>query len=275
MNTIFALTLLASQVSPPDGMVLFPLIGQSNMTGIGALSEAPVGLVTPTPDVWVFGNDYAWREAVEPLDSSIGQLDLVSKDVGTGVGPGMAFARQYVLDHPGIKVGLIPCAKSSRTLHEWRRQITADGLMQPVRTNLYSSCLHRIRQAEAYGKVGGLLIYMGESDTRDPSVVSFAQPFTYGVEFARFIAHWRADLGVEVPVVFAQLAAQGPEPSFVHWALVQQGQAQARDILARAAMIETSDLELGPDGLHLPTSSQVTLGQRMAKALNGIEGGTP
>jgi hypothetical protein len=54
---------------------LFILAGQSNMSGRG---DVPANQVAD-PLIFVFGNDYRWRVALEPIDSSEGQVDEVSE----------------------------------------------------------------------------------------------------------------------------------------------------------------------------------------------------
>lgn len=271
MLALFLAAALASQVTPPDDLLLFPLVGQSNMSGRGVLAGAPAALTTPNADVFVFANDYVWKQAVEPIDDAAGQVDTVSKDTSAAVGPGMAFALAYLAAHPGAHIGLIPCAAGGKTLHEWRRQSLVDSALVPIRSNLYGSCLHRIHQAQAFGHVAGVLMFEGESDTRDPAVVAYAQPFTFAVELVRWVEVLRADLAQSaLPIVFAQLATT-TDPTLVYWNTVKAQQAIARDRLGVAAMVVTDDLALNADGLHLTTTSQVTLGQRFADAMAALE----
>src|SRR5262245_35917323 len=50
-------------------LLLFALAGQSNMVGFAPLpTDQPA-----TPRAFVFGNDYHWREAKEPVDDPTGQ----------------------------------------------------------------------------------------------------------------------------------------------------------------------------------------------------------
>lgn len=262
----------ASALTPTTTtLALFPLVGQSNMSGRGILAGAPSDLTTPNSDIYVFANDYTWKLATEPVDSPTGQVDTVSKDTSAAVGPSMAFALQYLADHPGVQIGLIPCAMGGKTIHEWRRQSLVDSTLTPIRSNLYGSCLHRIHQAQAYGTVAGLLIYEGESDTRDPAVVAYAQPLNFAVQMETWVNIWRADLlDPDLPVVFAQLATT-TDTSLVYWDEVKSQQATAAAWLTHTSMVTTDDLALNADGLHLTTASQVTLGQRFAAAMLSLE----
>lgn len=267
-------------VDPPENLVLVPILGQSNASGRGSLVGAPASLTTPHTDVLGdvdivnFANDYQWHEAVEPIDSGANYVDATSNDgASAGVGPAMAFALEYVALHPGARVGLIPCAKGSTTIHEWRRQSLVDSTLTPIRSNLYGSCLHRIHTAlaEAPGSVlGGVLFWQGESDAR-PSTV-YAQPTTYAWQLIRWVKVLRADLDMhELPFIYARLAATPSDASLTAWGTVKEQQSLARYGLDFVGMIETEDLALAADGLHLTTASQVVVGARFAQALTAVE----
>lgn len=264
----------SSELVPPNNLILFPLLGQSNMSGRGLMSAAPASLTTPNSSIFVYANDGTWQQAVEPIDSAVGQIDTVSKDSGAAVGPAMAFALAYLASHPGVNIGLIPCANGGKTIHEWRRQsltVASNSTLIPLRSNLYGSCYWRIKEAEQSGTVKALLIYEGESDTRDPSVVYYSQPFTFADEFERFVTILRADLfDPNLPVLFAQLATT-TDTSLVWWDLVKDQQEIAANRLGMTAMIKTEDLTLNSDGLHLTTASQIILGQRFADKLLNLE----
>ena len=268
---------LAAQA--PDRLVLFALVGQSNMSGRGALAGAPSDLLTPhldtlgDVDVFSFGNDYAWHDAVEPIDDAAGFIDTTSNDgTSAAVGPSMAFALEYVATHPGVKVGLIPCAKGSTTIHEWRRQSLVDSTLTPIRSNLYGSCLHRIKTAlseSAGSSLGGVLMSQGESDARPTTV--YAQPTTYAAQLVRWIKVLRADLDLPgLPIVFARLATT-TDATLTAWSTVKAQQTASVPQLPRVGMIETEDLTIAADGIHLTTASQVITGQRFAHALTSIE----
>ena len=73
-------------------LALFILAGQSNMSGRAELPDDQA----LDPQIVVFGNDYRWRVAVEPIDSPQGQVDAVSADMADDLArfsPGVAFAR--------------------------------------------------------------------------------------------------------------------------------------------------------------------------------------
>src|SRR5947208_10691890 len=103
---IFLSALLLAHVStaqtttlpPKEKFHLFLLVGQSNMAGRGTVEAQDK---TPHPRVLMLNKEGAWVPAIDPLhfDKS-----------AAGVGLGKTFATLYAEAHPGITVGLIPCA---------------------------------------------------------------------------------------------------------------------------------------------------------------------
>lgn len=236
---------------------LFVLAGQSNMSGRAELPPEQI----PHPQAYVFGNDYQWRLAMEPVDESAGQVDRVSIDMGgdaPGFSPGLAFARSLLEQQPDLIVGLIPCAKGDTAIHEWRQNLSDQSL--------YGSCLKRIGAASTLGAVAGILFFQGEADALDP--IRFPDRVlsanTYQAEFTRLIHAWRTDLSrPHLPVVFAQIGNHTAPEYFANWTRVQEQQAAVS--LPCVAMITTDDLPLR-DAVHYTTESYKVIGERFAKA---------
>eukprot|EP01022_Parablepharisma_sp_SALTPOND_P017733 TRINITY_DN2883_c0_g2_i1.p1 TRINITY_DN2883_c0_g2~~TRINITY_DN2883_c0_g2_i1.p1 ORF type:complete len:304 (+),score=110.65 TRINITY_DN2883_c0_g2_i1:765-1676(+) len=245
---------------PSDGLMLFLLAGQSNMSGRGELGRLPPGFPSQRSRIAVFNNAYQWCGPDEPLDSAVGQKDACSTDTAAGVGPGAAFAQALAELMPSARVGLVPCAKGASSLRRWA----------PVhqRDTLYGSCLARARAASARGKVRGVLFYQGESDAHSRAAVR-----AWPLRFAELVAAWRRDLGNPLlPVVYCQIGSLGPElrdrPRYRYWDLLKQRQAAVS--IPGVAMVRTDDLPLKPDGLHLSTAGQLILGRRLAQAMHRL-----
>lgn len=235
-------------------MSLFILSGQSNMIG-----WAPIPQEEKTdPRIYVFGNDYHWRIAREPIDSAYNQVDKVSEDHIAGFGPSLAFALASLDRHPEDVIGLIPCAKNSSTIAQWQRNLSDQSL--------YGSCLKRAWAASAMGRISGVLFYQGETDAQDPNqyLVSELNPFTWAELFSAFVTDLRRDLREpEIPVIFAQLGSNTAPEAFTNWEVVKEEQLSVQ--LPMTAMIVTDDLPL-LDGLHFTTESYRTIGKRFAEA---------
>jgi hypothetical protein len=68
---------------------LFILAGQSNMSGRG---DIPQSVSETNSKIYVFGNDYHWKLASEPIDDPSNQVDKVSEDSKAGFSPSLSFA---------------------------------------------------------------------------------------------------------------------------------------------------------------------------------------
>ena len=233
---------------------LFILVGQSNMVG-----WAPIPQPEKTdPRVYVFGNDYHWRIASEPVDQALNQVDKVSEDHFAAYGPALAFAFASLDRHPQDVIGLIPCAKNSSAIAQWQRNLSDQSL--------YGSCLKRARAASPMGQIAGVLFFQGETDAQDPKQYPTpeANPFDWAELFTAFITDLRKDLHQpSLPVVFAQLGSNSAPEAFLNWEVVKQEQLSVQ--LPMTAMIITDDLPL-LDGLHFTTESYWIIGERFAEA---------
>ncbi|MDR2674249.1 MAG: sialate O-acetylesterase, partial [Opitutaceae bacterium] len=104
-------------VTPPPArrFYVFLLAGQSNMAGRG-----PVGEIdrAPDPRILAFDGPGRWIPAAEPLHND---------KRGTGVGPGLAFARA-LLPHlpPDASIGLIPAAFGGTSMAQWQKDYKGD-----------------------------------------------------------------------------------------------------------------------------------------------------
>jgi hypothetical protein len=239
-------------------LLLFLLGGQSNMAG-----AAPVPAVQQEQHgVYVFGNDYHWRVAREPVDDPYGQVDQVSADRSGKLGPALAFAEASVSGRPDIAIGLIPCAKYSSGILDWQRNLSD--------RSLYGSCLKRARAASPMGRVAAVLFFQGETDALDPvaSARFRPQPQEWSRLFSTFVTDIRSDLHEpDLPVVFAQIGRNAAPESAPYWEVVKDQQRSVT--LPGTAMITTDDLPL-LDGLHFTADAYRTIGNRFAKAYWGL-----
>lgn len=234
---------------------LFILAGQSNMSGAGDIP--PSGAIT-NPRIYVFGNDYRWRRAVEPVDDPSNQVDKVSEDPAAGFSPALSFATAILKQHPDMVIGLIPCAKGGSSINEWARSLSDHSL--------YGASLKHVRAASTMGDVAGVLFFQGEADALDPRQhpEKTLLPDRWGKHFAGLVGNWRRDLNSpELPVVFAQIGTNAAPENCPYWATVKEQQARVR--LPSVTMITTDDLSL-KDTFHFTAESYQVIGQRFAQA---------
>ncbi len=237
-------------------LVLFVLMGQSNMSGRGKLDSPDVPV--PHPQVYVFNKDYRWHLAHEPLGTVPEEVDWIATDGGTGVGPGLSFARSLLEHDPNLRIGLIPCARGTSTIQDWQPDLSQNSL--------YGSCLRRVNAASAYGKVAAILFSQGEAEATIPELPAGI----WGSRFEAIVESMRADLSLpDLPVLFAQLGSFSGDPVPSNWEIVRKQQAGVR--LPNVVMIKTDDLPLQPD-IHFSTESNVEIGRRFAVEYLKISG---
>ena len=220
---------------------VFILAGQSNMEGHAGLE----GYVPPPPSVagrlFVFGDDYTWHAAREPLNPA-------------GVGPGVAFAAE-VAQAEGVPVGLVPVARGGTGIQDWQAS-RRDG-------SLYAEMIKRALAASHQGEIRGLLFYQGERDAQRDSADLASR---WSERFERFSRDVRRDLGrPHLPIVFAQI---GPNPKNLDlWRVVQKEQAAVD--LPHTAMVSTADVD-GAQGIHFDAQGYLEIGKRFARAYRRI-----
>ena len=244
----------------PQGLSIFILAGQSNMSGRGDPDDLPADFNQPDKNIWLFGNDDVWKPALEPLDDASGQIDLVSADYHAGVGPGLAFAKQLRRLRPDMKIGLVPCALSGSAMDQWMAQGGAE--------TLYGSCIRRAKEAMAQGRIAGFIWYQGESDTSTAKKVR-----AWPLNFKKMILGFRRDLDRhDMPVVFVQIGDLGPRFQNrlfrAYWRDMQKKQASMR--IAFGEMVSAKGLPLMLDGVHLSTKAELILGRRIAGAMDNL-----
>ncbi len=133
---------------------VFALWGQSNISG-RLTNNQPA----PSSGASMFGNDWIWKPLSDPVDSDIGQRDVISSDADSlGMGSVWPLVASKWLAATNIPIGFIPCSKGS----------TSFGLSQPSwvpaadpfdRGTLFGSAMSRVRKA---GPVRAILWWQGE-----------------------------------------------------------------------------------------------------------------
>ena len=234
---------------------LFILAGQSNMSGRGDMPAHPQPI---NPRVFVFGNDYRWHYAREPMDAAINQVDPVSRDGNAGYSLATAFANTLLKKDSSLIIGFIPCARGATSIEKWQRNLSENSL--------YGSCLKRARAASTMGKIVGLLFYQGEADALDPEVYPQRKPspFKWAEKFSRFVHDIRSDLGLpNLPIVFAQLSHNKAPKRYVYWEEVKKQQAKVN--LSNVRMVKIPKLVL-KDYVHFTKEGYDTIGKLFAEA---------
>jgi hypothetical protein len=230
---------------------VFLAAGQSNMSGYsGVLDPAE----PPVPEVHLFGNDYVWKQAREPMDDGTDQVDRVSAENPAHTLM-LRFAKE-VSAGIGVPVAIVPAPLGGTNLHtQWQRNAS-----DPTnRGTLYGSSVHRVLTQGYAHPIRGVIWYQGESDVGRGTAL-------YLQDLENLVAIWRSDLGA--PDLFfgnCQLATY----SFADldgWLAIQEAQRQQAETDPGAAVVALVD-QPRSDVIHLDVAGYKEAGRRLALAV--------
>jgi hypothetical protein len=240
------------------------LMGQSNMAGRGLWRDGD-DIAVPgvqvldgqaTPDDPRPATPTRWRPGRHPL-----HLNEPDKNP---VGLGLAFAGAYRARHPGVEVGLVPCAWGGQPLDR-----LGPGSV------LYEDTVRRAHVAARTGRLVGVLWHQGEADAASPDDAA-----GYGDRLARLVVDLRRRLATPgLPFVVGDLAedlGRGGDPVLAR--SVAAVRAALRDLAHRDARVgwtSTAGLETAADGVHFTREALVELGGRYETVLAELAGGRP
>lgn len=250
----------------------FLMAGQSNASGRAALDG---NNETPHPRVLLFGNDYQYKQATEPIDSREGQVDTVSLDEQIIATSGHGFslrAAKEVVERTTATVVIIPCPKGGTDISDWRR-----GADPFDRSTLFGSMNYR-RSTAAPAGAKALWWYQGESDRGSA---------TFPQDYAALLREFREEMGADLPVVYVQLARDmdSTRNSPIHriaesQRLMETGSGSQWE-QTRHFMVVAFDLPMR-DSVHLDQAGQKELGRRIGLATlehvygrSGVDGTGP
>jgi sialate O-acetylesterase len=234
---------------------LWLVAGQSNASGYGrsAYQDPPeIGLQ-------MLRQQGGWSLATHPLHDSTDTVFPASRETyNTGHSPFLHFARRLKqeLGHP---IALLPAALGGSPLDAWH----------PNSGPLFANLMAMVKRTG--GKVRGMLWYQGETD---------AEPGKAGDYLERFltaVAGWRRALGQpDLPILTVQLAryrsAANPGEEDLEWSQLREAQRQAAHEIPGLTVVPALDLPLD-DTIHIATSGNYTLGERLARcALGSVYG---
>jgi hypothetical protein len=245
----------------PAGFPVFLLMGQSNMAGWSAIDPSDLsqaGDLSPVPRVLALGGQCTlksrrprgwtcWRPAAHPLH-------LNQKSAGFG----LAFASRLLEEHPGLTIGLIPCAWGGAGIDQ----------LGPG-TPLYDNAIHRARIAALRGTLAGVLWHQGETDAFEDSLAR-----SHAAKLAVLIARLRSDLATPgLPFLIGDLGDFGNEKrdpaAIARQELVRAGLRRVAADTPHAAFVKSGGLA-GVDIVHFSRAAYIEFGQRYAEAYRSV-----
>lgn len=235
--------------------------GQSNMQGIGLLSQAE----SPDPMVRAFYMDDHWAIAKEPIHQLYLAVDRVhqcsapTEPLLTGTGPAISFAKA-MYQATGVPQGILASAHGGTSMAQW------DPAKKGMKSDsLYGAMCRRV--AKNGGAVAGMIWYQGENET-NPTDSSH-----YTTRMKTLVHSLRRDLKSRtMPWVICQLSRFiGSSPINPCWDSIRDQQRQLPKKIKHLSVVPTIDLTLD-DQIHLSGQDACRLGRRMAQAMRGVQG---
>lgn len=234
--------------------------GQSNMQGVGRLSEA----LKPNKNVRAFYMTDAWDVAAEPLHKLYCAVDVVHtgpegpkpppKVLHVGVCPGLGFSHE-MLRRTGVPQGLITCGHGGTSMAQWSPKLKHLG-----GGSLYGATIRRFKKNGS--RVAGILWYQGCSDANAQAAPVYSQ------QMKELVRAFRKDFGnPRCPIATVQISrvvAMGGMERL--WNSIQDQQRRLPNIIPGLATVPAIDLELD-DLIHISGAGQNTLGRRLADAM--------
>lgn len=224
------------------------LIGQSNASGRGFVTEAPE---IDSENINVLRNG-RWRKAYRPINP-----DRVTSAVSLAE----TFASCYRDAHPGVEVGIIPCADGGTQLIQWQR-----GSL------LYDNAVNCAKLAQRTSTIVAVLWHQGESDCYDDRYPMHKE------RLSAIIDGFRKDLGLEdVPFLVGGLGDylvnfKGGGTVFAN--NYRHINASLREIAAEKehmGFVSAEGLSCNPDFMHFSALSLLEFGRRYYKVFEQLE----
>ena len=239
--------------------------GQSNMQGCGRFGDRD----TPHPVVRAFYMDDHWDIAEDPIhqleiavDSfhNGGNRKTTPNANPNGVGPAVTFAK-HMHQYTEVPQGILACAHGGTSMEQWSPKQKDKG-----GASLYGASLRRFHKNG--GKIAGIIWYQGESDSWGTAAENYTD------NMKELIAAYRKDFSSPaLPFVLVQLSRHVVDnPNNPGWNSIQDQQRRLPDVIKHVSTVPAIDLSLD-DGIHVSGPSNITLGRRLAEAMQTLCGG--
>lgn len=224
-----------------DTVLSFLMIGQSNMAGRGALSEAPV-VQSGKLRMLRMGR---WQRLEEPVNPD---RPILTGKYSSGVSMASTFADTVSLALDAT-VGMIPCADGGTRIEQW----------MPGEI-LFDHAVMTTGLAGRTSRLSGILWHQGESNCRVGD-----DPLLYEEDLTRMLTALRERVGM-VPLLLGELAYRyGADTGIGERNLeINKVIHRVAASLPLCAVVSSEGLTMKPDGLHFDAAGQAEFGRRYA-----------
>ena len=230
---------------------LFLLAGQSNMAGRGKVTEKDRKV---DPHVLTLNKKGKWVNAVDPIH--------FDKPGIAGVGLGKTFAKAYATSHPGITVGLIPCAVGGSPISSWE----PGGYHPSTKTHPYDAAIERTHLAMKTGTLKGVLWHQGESDCKAELAV------VYKEKLHSLIRRFRKNFNAPgLPFIAGQMGQFKERPWNADKHQINTIHKTLPSEVSLTGFVNSNGLTHKGDKIHFDSESYRELGRRYHAAFEAIQ----
>ena len=234
-----------------DNFHLFLLAGQSNMAGRGTVE--PQDTVVHAK-ILSLNKQNEWVPAIDPLH--------FDKPKVAGVGIGRTFALDYAADHPGVTVGLIPCAAGGSPIAAWE----PGGYHDQTNGHPYDDALQRVRIALKVGTLKGILWHQGESDSTPVRSVVYEEKLHAMINRLR-----ESFESPDVPFLAGQLGQFADKPWNDSRKLVDGVHRSLPQKIGHCGFVESDGLGHRGDQTHFDSAALREFGHRYYRVFETME----
>lgn len=236
---------------PDPSFHIYILLGQSNMSGRGPITEKFKDEINMR--VYMLNHVNEWVLAKHPLH--------FDKPSAAGVGPGLAFGiKMAEASGPNIRIGLIPCAVGGTSIENWY----ADAYDTATGTHPYNDAVARIRAAMRSGVIKGIIWHQGESNSEPGQIKKYLGQLTELIQRFRKVTD-----DPTLPFIVGELGRYRQSYAGINYELnklVSQ--------IPYTALASSEGLTHKGDSLHFDSNSAEELGRRYAVKMLAVQRGS-
>jgi hypothetical protein len=279
LNGTIQKTLSVVGLPAREKLHLYLLIGQSNMQGAGSPYSA--SLDAPVPRVVKFGSRNGMESTFVKGGHNLTLLDTTNSNIGMGIEFGKTLLAAQ--SDPDVVIGLINHAIGSSAIQWWAPGVMDNKQVNPVTGKnyyLYDEAVQRVKAAENYGVLKGVLWHQGEYNC-GTNTNPDSDPDGYATRLQGLVNNLRGSFGNPgLPFVCGKFVpatwvnedgSPGAFTGLPFRTTVEAALADLPNRLSNTFCVDNDGLRGRADQLiHFDSYSQRLLGQRYAAAVSAM-----
>ncbi len=173
------------------------------------------------------------------------------------LGPGLSFGIEMAKKNHGHKIGLIPCAVGGTSINTWK----PGGFDEATKTHPCDDMMVRLKEAQKYGVIKGMIWLQGESDSNPEKAKDHLATLEELINRIRTVAN-----NPSLPFVAGELGRYKEQYQHINNELVK---LPIR--VANTAVASSKGFTDKGDGIHFNAASAEKCGKRFAKEMKRLQ----